>query len=1135
MNATGLTQIGKYHVISELGRGGMGVVYRAEDRFIGREVAIKTLTSVTPELMSRFRNEAKFGKLNHPNIVTIYDFGDQDGMPYIVMQFLQGSSLEKLMASGRPMPLDRRLDIIRQVCAGLGYAHGLGVVHRDIKSANIMVEPDGTAKIVDFGIARLESVSSQSLTSNTVTGAVIGTLHYISPERLKGYPADGRSDIWSVGVMLYQMVTGRLPFDGEVGKLLQSVVNEPHTPPRELSADCSEALEQIIDRALAKNPDDRYSTAEEMEADIEGINEGLKRQRAGEFLARAGQLIEEEKLAEARTLLLELQRLDPQNLDVKKLMREVAYQQARQQKSEQLRQLTTQAEEAVLSQRYGEAVDLYTQASRIDKSDALLVAKLDNAIRLRDTASKVRDYLRSAQQLREQSDFQAASEQIDRALELDPKSTDLRNEKVAILREAERTAREGQLRTLVQNADDALKSGRVTQAIELSREALNLDRASSRAQRIYQDATLKQEEDRRRQALEQLIFAIEESIYGHDLDRAAELVRRGLEKLPNEAALLRLKADVEGLQQSIRNAQIVDAAASQAQGLIFDDPRQALDIVQRALEQLPGEQALTALKARIVEQLNKRDVEVLRSQYIQQAQAALQQGDFAEAEHVIETAVVACGEDPSLSYMLTQAKAGAEADRRRKLVAGAAADAEKLMAAGDFAGAVRMLEPAAESTADAGLAALLERAREQGAEVARRVQSAMARAETLGAQDPGQALQFLSGQPTGVQADPAIRAFKAELRGRAERATAVANAVRGANESLEKKDYTSGLDALESIRSAYGDLPELAAAVRDYEGRRSALVNAEVTAAIEAAREALSRQQAPAALERLRAAGNAVQFADAPLQTEWKRLGQEAVKAGTKKAATTGTIELPDVAPEKSRVPLFAGVGAVVLLATGAGVFFMMRPGKQAATPTPPTTGITLQLDAVPWATVSSVQGPNGIVPLLPDENITPVKFPGQQAGNYQVMFLDPDGGQHAETCTVSAASPVCKAKMEGYPPATATPEELYANTQLAAGAGHYEVALFMCRNSLARFKQVHPSQAPPADWINFCNDADQSLRSVKSQDVGQLDSARALIKQGQSQQALDKLVSVYLNSSMSEKAELKRQALQSSNGQKQK
>ena len=207
-------KLGRYEIVREVGHGAMGVVYEATDPNIGRKVALKTIRAGTlgtnpEEVAKRFKNEARAaGGLNHPNIVTIYDADEQNGILYLAMEFLQGTTLDVLLHSLQTLKPDQAVDIVRQVCAGLDYAHSKGVVHRDIKPGNIMVLVTGAVKITDFGIARTANVM-------TMTGQVLGTPNYMSPEQVVGKTVDGRSDLFSVGVLLYEMVTGERPFDGQ--------------------------------------------------------------------------------------------------------------------------------------------------------------------------------------------------------------------------------------------------------------------------------------------------------------------------------------------------------------------------------------------------------------------------------------------------------------------------------------------------------------------------------------------------------------------------------------------------------------------------------------------------------------------------------------------------------------------------------------------------------------------------------------------------------------------------------------------------------------------------------------------------------------------------------------------------------
>ncbi len=265
-----LARLGRYEIAGELGRGAMGIVYKAHDPVLDRTVALKTIALAEneagrSEYHKRFFQEAKAAaRLNHPRLITIYDFGEEGDLAWMAMEMLAGTELRERIAQG-PIPVREAVRIAEQVADGLGFAHEHGVVHRDIKPGNIMLMPRAQVKIMDFGVARVR-VSSVK----TQTGTRLGTPKYMSPEQAMGRPADHRSDVFSLGIVLYEMLTRVSPFHGsDSTELMYNVTSQEAIEPSRINAEVPETLDLVVRKALAKNADERYQSAYELASDLQ--------------------------------------------------------------------------------------------------------------------------------------------------------------------------------------------------------------------------------------------------------------------------------------------------------------------------------------------------------------------------------------------------------------------------------------------------------------------------------------------------------------------------------------------------------------------------------------------------------------------------------------------------------------------------------------------------------------------------------------------------------------------------------------------------------------------------------------------------------------------------------------------------
>src|SRR5271168_1688873 len=481
MDATSAGMIGKYQVIRVLGRGGMGEVLLAQDD-LGRRVAIKKpFKSALEDGLARFKLEARASTLSHPNIPVVYEMGMEDGLPFIAMEFVEGDPLDKLISSGNSIDLITKLSIIEQVCAGLGHAHQKGIIHRDIKPANVIVQPNGVVKIIDFGIAKIQNLEQTS--GLTQTSQIIGSLHYIAPERFKGEAIDGRVDIFSAGVMLYLLLTGHLPFAGGEATASYRIVNEAHSSLGEHIHNYPPALDAIMDQALAKDPQDRYPTAEDFGDALHDVIEELKKSRVFQLFDDAERLTTESRYAPALELLDEALKLDPANTQARKLRKFVREHQERQKRAERLREIITRADEVLAAENYPEALGLLKEAQRPDASFPELAEKIQAVEEKKRRYDASVAALTEAAAARDRGDITAALRITERAVEPDPENSKLIAIRGALAKQVEAEALHRKILGLLDTVHREIAAQHYPVAEQLLAEAEAIDeigRASCR-------------------------------------------------------------------------------------------------------------------------------------------------------------------------------------------------------------------------------------------------------------------------------------------------------------------------------------------------------------------------------------------------------------------------------------------------------------------------------------------------------------------------------------------------------------------------------------------------------------------------------------------------------------------------------
>jgi serine/threonine-protein kinase len=878
-NSGEIRRIGKYDIVGVLGRGGMGVVYRGIDRRLGRDVAVKTLTegiSSDPGMLARFYDEGrKTGSFKHPNIVTVYELGEDNGIPYIVMELVEGDPLEKLICSDGPPPLVECLRIVEELCYALAYAHGHNVIHRDVKPANIFVQPDGRVKLLDFGIARLEEKKNQDL-SLTRPGHIIGTVPYMAPERLRDKPLDGRSDIFSAGVVLYQLVSGELPWSGEELALMQRILNDPHPPLSSRCKNCPPALDAIIDRALAKFPDDRYATADDMAGDLATLIAEIRQEQAQQLLPEAKRLIEAQDLPRARAVLQQLLKIQSShNTEGRELLAEIQRQLNQRQREERIQQIRIQAESFLNNKDLDKCLEILDEGQELDVTNVEFIKLRQRVEKEKEKQKRVTEFLRQADSARREGDYQSAIAFTRKALKVDKSHSKANALFNLLLTEAEEAEKQAEVKAILQSARGELSAGRYKESIELLRKAESLDSNNLELQLLVGDANAGLEQVRRKELVARLECEAAAAAGLDQLQEAARAIREAMANMPTESALVLLIGQVDRQIRDLENRQIVEDTVQTCRDL---RPSHALALVQKARQRLPGDERLLALEGLLAERVRQQTAEERRDEYLSQAREALSGGQYAEAVRILEVCEREGIARDEIRSLLEFARREEAEHRREDLLHRRVAQAQSMIADSEFGEAVKFLEQSLEESDEPTLRLLLDQAIEGRESLRKQVEAGLATAAKMArAGRSSEAIHFLQAQPPAVLRSERLQTAISALD--EEQQQAVFRMIGRAYTALQT-ELPAGENTIQWVAAAFGNSPFAVSVTDAFHARMHAFADRTIQDLISRCKIMLRNRDRAGSAELAKQASGVIDYAGSQAQADWRNLVDRTARSG---------------------------------------------------------------------------------------------------------------------------------------------------------------------------------------------------------------------------------------------------------------
>jgi len=788
--------IGKYQVQEELGRGAFGRVFHAFDPTMqpGRHVAIKVLgTENDADLLGRFRSEAgTTGSLKHKNIVTVYDYGQHEGLPYLVMEFLEGRNLQQVIkqeGSGGKATLSilDKVRIMFQVAEGLHYAHQSGVIHRDIKPANIMLLPNGTVKIMDFGIARF---TNREATRRTRQGDMVGTILYMAPEQVLGHDADQQSDIFAYGVVYYELLSGIHPFHAnDAGSAIYRITSVEPSPVGGIVPACPPGLDAIVSRCMAKTRAMRFESLEDVLLDTQPLLLALRQARSTELMLEVPPLISGGDWATAQAKIREALELNPMNVEGRYLRETIKQEQQRQAVRSKIEELIQEGDAHSAQRRFQEAIQVYQSALQLDTSSELVQSRLNQAQERLDAGRRATRLLAEARWELQQGDWTAASRHVAESIRADPELEDAKSFQEQLERQQARRQME-MLREVGSRRDQGDFGGALVLLANIEKSWPGLVEASALRTQIESRA------EKLRKGMEQA----QNAQTGGQFTEALNILRGLTAEFPEQIGPPKLLAEVQN-QLAAERTRKVNQVIQTAEELRRSG---RLREAQSVLAEFAGVPEVQGLERQLELDVVREESEKRLQKLLADARLLLKGGNIDDAVTLLGEARQTFGDRPELSTLISEAK-GAALDRDRERNFRQAIHRVKgLLVAEAFDEALQLLAVlAAENAGSAEVESLIQQAKRQKGEKERleRLQTGIAAARrTIHKRDWHEAvgaLENLQREFPGEQEIHGLLTFASDEMAAEEHARKVEQIAQQASRLAEKLDFEGALKILE--------------------------------------------------------------------------------------------------------------------------------------------------------------------------------------------------------------------------------------------------------------------------------------------------------------------------------------------------